>query len=89
MFYVKFLTDTLAKMSENNFSYFSISEHSVSFLRKTIYVGGFLHPPPPRPVYRLIRNLQVLTPSLMYTVPCLGFSLINVPVIVPLCTRMM
>ena len=38
----KFFTDTVAKMSQNIFAYFSISEHSASFLffrKKTILVN--------------------------------------------------
>ena len=55
-----FLTDTLAKMSQNIFAYFSISEHSASFShfqkKKLFWLrpGGL---PPPPPVYGLVRNL--------------------------------
>ena len=35
----KFLTDTLAKMSQNIFVYFSVSEHSASFSEKNTYLG--------------------------------------------------
>ena len=48
----KFLTDTLANMSQNIFAYFSISEHSASFYlfqkkhRFWLWPGGL--PPPPR-----------------------------------------
>ena len=44
-----FLTDTLAKMSQNIIAYFSISEHSASFFfRKKLFwlrPGGLPHPP--------------------------------------------
>ena len=46
----KFLTDILAKMSQNIFAYLSISEHSASFFsfldKKNTYGQGVLPPPP-------------------------------------------
>ena len=64
----KFITDTLAKMSQNIFAYFSISEHSAYFSlfqNKTpilVTARGFAPPP----VYGLVHNLYIyfFTPSL-------------------------
>ena len=52
----KFLTDTLAKMSQHILAYFSVSEHSASFSEKKTYFGygqGFAPPP----VYGLVHNV--------------------------------
>ena len=47
---IRFLADTLAKISQNVFAYFSISAHSASFSlfqkKKTILVTGEGFPPP-------------------------------------------
>jgi len=55
---IKFLT--LAKMSQNIFAYFSVSEHSASFLRP----GGS---PPPLPFKDRSSKNSFFTPSLIQT----------------------
>ena len=59
IFYEKFLTDTFAKMLQNIFAYFSVSEHSAPFLffRKNTYFGYGQGFPTPPPLYGLVNNL--------------------------------
>ena len=46
--FLKFLTDTLEKMSQNIFAYFSVSDHSAYFslLKTFIGFGQGVSPPP-------------------------------------------
>ena len=60
----KFLTDFLAKMSQNIFAYLSISEHSASFSlfeKQPILVADLGLTPPP--VYGPVRNFFLRLPS--------------------------
>jgi len=74
----KFLTGTLAKISQNIFAYFSISEHSasISLLQKKkrilVTARGFATPPP---VYGPFRNLYCFLPSLVISNINLSFLL--------------
>ena len=67
----KFITDTLAKISQNIFAYFSISEHSASssLFQKKIHLfwfgpGGL--PPPPFKDCWPVTYIYFFTPSLTY-----------------------
>ena len=65
-----FLTDTLSKMSQNIFAYFSISEHFASFslFQKRTPIFGYSLPPP---VYELVRNLKIFLRLPLATDVCL------------------